>query len=44
MRRSNTVFGATFTFSAEPARTIEGIVKDAKTGEPLRASRSEATV
>jgi hypothetical protein len=29
------VFGATFTFSAEPARTIEGIVKDAKTGEPL---------
>ena len=29
------VFGATFTFSAEPARTIEGIVKDAKTGELL---------
>ena len=29
------VFGATFTFIAEPARTIEGIVKDAKTGEPL---------
>ena len=29
------VFGATFTFSAEPARTIEGIVKDAITGEPL---------
>ena len=31
----DSVFGATFTFSAEPARTIEGIVKDAKTGELL---------
>lgn len=29
------VFGATFTFSAEPARTVEGIIKDAKTGAPL---------
>jgi protocatechuate 3,4-dioxygenase beta subunit len=29
------VFGADFTFTAEPARPIEGIVRDAKTGEAL---------
>jgi hypothetical protein len=29
------VFGATFTFSADPARIIEGIVRDAKNGESL---------
>jgi len=29
------VFGAEFTFTAEPARLIEGVVRDAKSGEPL---------
>ena len=38
------VFGATFTFIAEPARTIDGIVKDAKTGEPLPGVSVESFV
>jgi hypothetical protein len=29
------VFGADFTFTADPARTVEGIVLDAKTRQPL---------
>lgn len=29
------VFGAEFTYTADPARTIEGVVRDAKSGEPL---------
>jgi hypothetical protein len=31
----DSVFGATITFNAEPARAVEGIVKDAQTGELL---------
>ena len=34
-RPTETVFGAEFTYSTPPARTIEGIVIDAKTREPL---------
>lgn len=32
---SQTVFGAEFTFTARPGRTIEGVVRDAKTRAPL---------
>jgi protocatechuate 3,4-dioxygenase beta subunit/5-hydroxyisourate hydrolase-like protein (transthyretin family) len=32
---SEPVFGTEFTFTADPARTIEGVVRDAKTGMPL---------
>lgn len=30
-----TIFGADFTYTAEPCRVVEGVVKDARTGEPL---------
>ncbi len=33
--KTEPVFGAEFTFTAEPTRPIEGIVIDAKTGKPL---------
>ncbi|APW63706.1 carboxypeptidase regulatory-like domain-containing protein [Paludisphaera borealis] len=32
---AQTVYGADFTYSAAPSRPVEGVVKDAKTGEPL---------
>jgi beta-lactamase regulating signal transducer with metallopeptidase domain/protocatechuate 3,4-dioxygenase beta subunit/5-hydroxyisourate hydrolase-like protein (transthyretin family) len=36
------VFGAEFSFTADPARTIEGIVTDADTGDPLQGVSIES--
>ena len=40
---SGTVYGADFTFTAAPCRPIEGVVKDAKTGEPLEGVEIRST-
>ena len=34
-RGHETIYGADFTYTAAPSRPIEGVVKDAKTGQPL---------
>jgi len=32
---TTTIYGADFTYSASPGRAVEGVLKDAKTGQPL---------
>ena len=40
---SETIYGADFTYTAAPSRPIEGVVKDAKTGEPLAGVEIRST-
>jgi beta-lactamase regulating signal transducer with metallopeptidase domain/protocatechuate 3,4-dioxygenase beta subunit len=41
---TGTIYGADFTYTAAPSRPIEGVVKDAGTGEPLEGVEIRSTM